>query len=117
MTARVQPSDIVQGLEAGADSLTKPVDDLALITRVRNLGRLKTMNDEFLMRFKTRPSCSGSTPAHLWRSPQVSVSPHWNTRATFRSRFSGAQIALCTLPNEPAATVSYSERLEKSADE
>ena len=42
VTALDQPADKVQGLEAGADDfLTKPVDDIALITRVKNLARLK----------------------------------------------------------------------------
>ena len=37
VTALDQPSDRVKGLEAGADDfLTKPVDDIALITRVKN---------------------------------------------------------------------------------
>ena len=55
VTALDQPSDKIQGLEAGADDfLTKPVDDIALITRVRNLGRLKMLNDEILMRAETR---------------------------------------------------------------
>jgi two-component system, cell cycle response regulator len=44
----------VQGLEAGADDfLTKPVDDIALVTRVKNLARLKLLNDEMLMRAST----------------------------------------------------------------
>jgi two-component system cell cycle response regulator len=54
VTALDQPSDKVQGLESGADDfLTKPVDDIALITRVKNLARLKTLNDEMLMRAST----------------------------------------------------------------
>lgn len=54
VTALDQPSDRVQGLEAGADDfLTKPVDDIALITRVKNLGRLKMLYDEMLMRATT----------------------------------------------------------------
>ena len=54
VTALDQSSDKIQGLEAGADDfLTKPVDDIALITRVRNLGRLKMLNDEILMRDET----------------------------------------------------------------
>ena len=54
VTALDQPSDKIQGLEAGADDfLTKPVDDIALITRVRNLARLKVLNDEMLMRAET----------------------------------------------------------------
>jgi two-component system, cell cycle response regulator len=51
VTALDQSSDKVQGLEAGADDfLTKPVDEIALITRVKNLARLKSLNDEMAMR-------------------------------------------------------------------
>src|SRR6478735_10055952 len=54
ITALDQPSDKVRGLEAGADDfLTKPVDDVALITRVRNLARLKMVTDELRMRAVT----------------------------------------------------------------
>lgn len=54
VTALDQTSDKLQGLESGADDfLTKPVDDIALITRVKNLARLKTLNDEMLMRAST----------------------------------------------------------------
>ncbi len=54
VTALDQPADRVKGLEAGADDfLTKPVDDLALITRVKNLARLKLLTDEMLMRAST----------------------------------------------------------------
>ena len=54
VTALDQRSDRVQGLEAGADDfLTKPVDDIALVTRVKNLSRLKTLTDEMLMRAST----------------------------------------------------------------
>jgi two-component system cell cycle response regulator len=65
VTALDQPSDKVQGLEAGADDfLTKPVDDIALITRVKNLARLKTLNDEIMMRVATG-SEMGLTPDRL----------------------------------------------------
>jgi two-component system, cell cycle response regulator len=54
VTALDQPSDKVLGLESGADDfLTKPVDDIALVTRVRNLARLKMLNDEMIMRAST----------------------------------------------------------------
>src|SRR5204863_5767911 len=54
VTALDQPSDRVAGLEAGADDfLTKPVDDIALITRVKSLVRLKMLTDELLMRAAT----------------------------------------------------------------
>jgi two-component system cell cycle response regulator len=54
VTALDQPSDRVQGLQAGADDfLTKPVSDIALIARVRSLTRLKMMTDELRMRAMT----------------------------------------------------------------
>jgi len=54
VTALDQPSDRVTGLEAGADDfLTKPVDDLALMARVKSLVRLKMVTDELRMREAT----------------------------------------------------------------
>lgn len=54
ITALDQPADRVAGLEAGADDfLTKPVNDIALITRVKSLVRLKTLTDELMMRAST----------------------------------------------------------------
>ena len=51
VTALDQTSDRVQGLEAGADDfLRKPVDDVALVTRVKNVVRLKSLNDEMMSR-------------------------------------------------------------------
>jgi two-component system cell cycle response regulator len=51
VTALDQPSDKVQGLRAGADDfLTKPINETALITRVKNLARLKALNDEVCRR-------------------------------------------------------------------
>lgn len=54
VTALDQPEDRVRGLEAGADDfLTKPVNDLALTTRVRSLVRLKMVTDELRLRANT----------------------------------------------------------------
>jgi two-component system cell cycle response regulator len=54
VTALDQTSDKVLGLESGADDfITKPVDDIALITRVKNLARLKSLNDEMMLRMAT----------------------------------------------------------------
>ena len=51
VTALDQPSDRVRGLDAGAeDFLTKPVDDTALLARVRSLVRLKSVTDELRTR-------------------------------------------------------------------
>jgi two-component system cell cycle response regulator len=47
VTALDQPADRVRGLEAGADDfLTKPIDEVSLIARVRSLARLKVVIDE-----------------------------------------------------------------------
>ncbi len=47
VTALSQPSDRIRGLEAGADDiLAKPVDELALVARVRSLARFKQVVDE-----------------------------------------------------------------------
>jgi two-component system cell cycle response regulator len=54
VTALDQPADRVRGLTAGADDfLTKPVDEIALIARVRSLTRLKVMLDELRARVAT----------------------------------------------------------------
>jgi two-component system cell cycle response regulator len=54
VTALDQPADRVRGLECGADDfLTKPVDEMALIARVRSLTRLKIMLDELRARAST----------------------------------------------------------------
>lgn len=51
VTALDQPSDRVRGLEAGADDfLTKPIDEVALVARVRSLTRLKVVLDELRSR-------------------------------------------------------------------
>ena len=54
VTALDQPSDRVRGLDVGADDfLTKPVNEMALISRVRSLTRLKMVTDELRMRALT----------------------------------------------------------------
>ncbi|MDB5585889.1 MAG: PleD family two-component system response regulator [Devosia sp.] len=54
ITALDQPSDRVKGLEVGADDfLTKPVDDMQLMARVKSLVRLKSLTDELRARALT----------------------------------------------------------------
>ena len=54
ITALDQVSDRIKGLEAGADDfLTKPVNDLQLMSRVKSLVRLKTLTDELRLRAST----------------------------------------------------------------
>jgi two-component system cell cycle response regulator len=57
ITALNQVADRVRGLEAGADDfLTKPVNDLQLMTRVKSLVRLKMLTDELRLRTATAAS-------------------------------------------------------------
>jgi len=54
VTALDQTSDRVRGLDAGADDfLTKPIDEIALLARVRSLARLKASVDELRARAET----------------------------------------------------------------
>jgi|TARA_R110002126_G_scaffold76017_5_gene189795 two-component system, cell cycle response regulator len=54
ITALDQASDRVRGLEVGADDfLTKPVDDVQLMARVKSLVRLKSLTDELRARAMT----------------------------------------------------------------
>ena len=84
VTALDQPTDKIHGLKAGADDfLTKPVDEVALISRVRNLARLKTLNDETLMRVSSGIDM-GLLPASLgeWDKAEAArVSCWWRTRS------------------------------------
>lgn len=54
VTALDQPSDRVRGLEVGADDfISKPIDDVQLMARVRSLVRLKALTDELRARART----------------------------------------------------------------
>ncbi len=47
VTAKSDPKDVVAGLEAGADEyLTKPVDQTALVSRVKSMIRIKSLYDQ-----------------------------------------------------------------------
>ncbi len=46
VTAKSDPKDVVEGLEAGADEyLTKPIDQTALAARIKSMLRIKALND------------------------------------------------------------------------
>ena len=46
VTAKADPKDVVAGLEVGADEyLTKPVDQTALVARVKSMLRIKSLHD------------------------------------------------------------------------
>lgn len=57
VTALDQAEDRIRGLRAGADDfLTKPVNDMQLLARVKSLVRLKTLSDELRLRAETARS-------------------------------------------------------------
>ena len=62
VTALDQAEDRVKGLECGADDfLTKPVSDVALVTRVKSLVRLKMVTDELALRAAAMQSVGQSS--------------------------------------------------------
>jgi two-component system cell cycle response regulator len=73
ITALDQPTDKIQGLRVGADDfLAKPVDDIGLVTRVKNLARLKALNDEMHLRMSSGAEIGllpGARPD--WSKPEV----------------------------------------------
>jgi two-component system cell cycle response regulator len=85
VTALDQPSDRVRGLEAGADDfLTKPVSDVALISRVRSLARLKMVTDELRMRAITSREIGIQSPereavAETGRNGRILIVDDWQT--------------------------------------
>ena len=62
VTALSEIEDRVKGLEAGADEfLTKPINDTALLVRVKSLARMKTVIDELKLRNTINAELGGST--------------------------------------------------------
>ncbi|WP_294536514.1 PleD family two-component system response regulator [uncultured Rhodoblastus sp.] len=68
VTALDQASDRLRGLEAGTDDfLVKPIDEIALLARVRSLSRLKLAVDELRARASTSAALGirAATPPRL----------------------------------------------------
>ena len=67
VTAKAASTDVVAGLEAGADEyLTKPIDQMALVARVKSVLRIKELHDQVTaqaadLRRGTARSSSGSS--------------------------------------------------------
>ncbi|HEU0118662.1 MAG TPA: PleD family two-component system response regulator [Alphaproteobacteria bacterium] len=63
VTALADVADRVKGLKAGADDfLTKPINDTALMARVRSLLRFKMIMDEWRLREATSNQLVGAVP-------------------------------------------------------
>ncbi|MBV6657814.1 MAG: PleD family two-component system response regulator [Devosiaceae bacterium] len=95
VTALDQPSDRVAGLQAGADDfLSKPIRDVALLTRVKNLVRVKRLLDELRGRATGRDT-SGEESVEIFQGDVVGrllvvddrASSYERLRATLSKRF------------------------------
>ncbi len=78
VTALDQQSDRVAGLDAGADDfITKPIDDVGLLARVRSLLRLKMVMDELRQREASGRAIGAIEQAEsddsMWRNANVLV--------------------------------------------
>ena len=72
VTALTQAEDRIKGLEAGADDfLSKPLDDIALMSRVRSLVRLKMTVDEWRVRENTATQLGVSDQAVIAKNEPV----------------------------------------------
>jgi len=108
VTALDQAADKVQGLDAGADDfLTKPVDDIALVTRVRNLARLKVLSDELMMhaaparQMELGPASAGETGNIAERGRILIVEDH--ARSAARMVEGLAKTYTVTVESDPQA--------------
>jgi two-component system cell cycle response regulator len=116
VTALDRPADRVRGLEAGADDfLTKPVDEIALIARVRSLARLKFAIDELRSR-AAHSAATGVVESVETLKPDASVRGRILLVDDLRSSFERMLEALTphhdvTQINEPG------EALAKAANE
>ena len=71
VTALDQVADRIRGLEVGADDfLTKPANDLQLMTRVKSLVRLKVLSDELRLRASTTQAIGVEALIAGIRSPE-----------------------------------------------
>ena len=81
VTAKTGSQDVVAGLEAGADEyLTKPVDQAALVARVKSMLRIKALHDQV----QDKPLNSRHRPRSLpsgtasWRAAWPSRWSNWS---------------------------------------
>ena len=115
VTALDQPEDRVKGLEAGADDfLTKPVNDVSLLCRVKSLVRLKMLTDEL----RTRTGSGDAMRAVGTAQQPVETKPGRvlviDNRAAVAERIRTAlngrhEVTVAMEPNQALEAVSRSE--------
>jgi two-component system cell cycle response regulator len=108
VTALDQPSDRVRGLKAGADDfLTKPVNDLQLMSRVKSLVRLKNVSDELRLRAETARSVGFTDVGRVERPDEPGNILLVDARASSQDRMAKAlkPIAGLTIMSDPQAAL------------
>jgi two-component system cell cycle response regulator len=113
VTALDQAEDRVRGLEAGADDfLTKPVDDVALVARVKSLVRLKSVTDEFALRAAAMQSVGFDSAAIFTDTQRIGgrilvVDDRENSTGRIRQALTrGFEV---TMLSDPAAAIEAAE--------
>ena len=78
VTAKADSKDVVAGLEAGADEyLTKPLDQLALVARVKSVLRLKELHDKVQAQADQLPHVgSHADQGHRHRHAEAGADQH-----------------------------------------
>ena len=106
VTALCERADRLRGLRSGADDfLTRPINDLALLSRVRNLLRAKFMFDELRLRERTTRDLGLDTdPVETTPPPgRVMLLPGSRARGEFwRKSLTGQGFGEVTIPDNPA---------------
>ena len=96
VTAKSDPKDVVAGLEAGADEyLTKPVDQTALVARVKSMLRIKALYDQ-------TPEQSGRRARHLERDAAAE-----GRRAAHRARDASVRSSASSRPSSPSLSCQH----------
>jgi two-component system cell cycle response regulator len=106
VTALDQPTDRVRGLRAGADDfLTKPVNDMQLLARVKSLVRVKMLSDELRLRAETARAIG--TDMSLAREDEPGHILLVDGRANSQERITRAlrPVADVTALNDPQAAI------------
>ena len=81
VTAKAESKDIVAGLEAGGDEyLTKPVDQRALVSRVKSMLRIKELHDKVIeqsAQLKLQMETATKIQSLFWpRMPELGAGSH-----------------------------------------
>lgn len=112
VTAMDLPSDRVQGLLAGADDfLSKPINEVALLARVRSLLRLKFMMDEWRLRERAAAQFGSPDP-----TPEQDVSQIAGARLLYMTDDEIEQQKFATLLAPENVTVDLARTQAEAKD-